>query len=119
MATLQNNKDGFSMRNFCLVCDYVCLYLILNNGSRPGAVANMHKHKTDITYTLHKECCYFLKLVLNKLQGVGLGPDKPMFTSWNANPMSPSMVTTQMSNIFNEGSHKFWCIDFCLSALIG
>ena len=41
MATLQDNKDGFSMRNLCLVRDYICLYLILNNGSRPGAVANI------------------------------------------------------------------------------
>ena len=76
-----------------------------------GWVVSVHKHKTDIdgpanltlTHTLYKECCYFLKLVRNKLPGVGLGADEPMFISWSANPMSSSMLTTQMSNIFNKG----------------
>ena len=38
-----------------------------------------------------------------KLPGVGLGENEPMFISWSANPMSSSMVTTQISNIFNNG----------------
>ena len=75
------------------------LYLILNNASRPGAVANMTlgefkyatkqargymvavlKHKTheggpadlSLMFPLYKDCSAYIDYVRNKLPGVGL-----------------------------------------------
>lgn len=119
-----------SRHEFCNIRDYLITNLIINNGSRPGAISNMtlkqfedahfqdkgyvvevFRHKTDyqgpaalaISNDLHTEMFAFMK-IRNALPGMNSNENDHFFTSWSGGKMSPNMVGYQFVEYFYKAT---------------
>lgn len=115
---------------FCKIRDYIITNLILDNGSRPGALRNMTleefsratkqkdgyvvavmKHKNDymgpaftsFTPELYSFTERYLQFVRNAIPGVSTDLKSPVFVGWNSgNEMAGDLITTQFSKTWNK-----------------
>ena len=132
VKTLQIYKSSThppSRQDFCLCRDYILTYLILDNASRSGCIANMTmkefneiecqpdgsyivtvmEHKTVVTsgpamLSIRTDLMGHLKIfvckVRDRLENIRTDDESPVFTSWSGKTMATSMVSTQLN--------KFW-----------
>ena len=124
-----STESKITRKDFCLVRDYILLYLIFDNASRPGAISNMTlkelnhavcqkdgfvvrvvKHKTaykgpaniSISHDLHKHIHGYVKWLRNKLPGIRSEDDDPVFVSWGGTKMEANMITNQMNTLWGR-----------------
>ena len=116
-------------KNFCLVRDYILTNVVFDNGSRPGAIANMTLHEfesainqTDgfvirvlkhknahmgpanlsMTHQLYRNASAYVKYLRNKLPGVSKDLESPVFVSWVGGKMDGSMITNQFNSFWQR-----------------
>ena len=135
-SSASNTKD-VTIRKFTHARDYLLTSIILNNGSRAGAIANMTlreldvavvesrrfvvsvlEHKTveysgpaDLALTdcLYGELKVYVQRIRNKLQGIDTKSCSKVFVSWTGKAMSSSMISDQLSSFWKKavGSSPF------------
>ena len=118
-----------TMRNLCLVRDYILTSLMFDNASSLGALSNMSvdeyskvvykdggyitsvkKHKTKHKGPAHialstknfKWLNTHLNRFQNQLDGIGTNPKHTVFVSWNGGPVDSSLITTQMGTFWKQ-----------------
>jgi len=122
-------NESIKRTGFCSIRDYIITSLILDNGSRPGAIANMTlqeyklgtkqkdgyvvavmKHKNDyispaylsFTHELREFTDKYVKFVREKLPGVSKELNDPVFISWSGAKMAGDLITSQFSKYWNK-----------------
>ena len=125
-------NDDPSRKVFCKTRDYLISYLILDNASRSGAIANMTleqyenatfqpfdgssiisviDHKTTATAgpamltvsaTLMQYLTYFVEIIRNKVTDITCNKKDPVFTSWSGRKMAVSMISAQLSSFWKQ-----------------
>ena len=115
--------------SFCSVRDYLLMYLIFDNASRPGAISNMtlkefrdaitqndgyvirvlnHKtaHKGPANISMSQELFdnvyNYIKFMRNKLPGIRFEDKDTVFVSWSGNKMESNMITMQMNSYWSR-----------------
>ena len=131
LSSLSSTYKEPSRREFCLVRDYLLTYVIFDNGSRSGCVANMTlkefrkaeaqpngyyiisvmDHKTvatsgpamlSINDVIMRHLRTFVMHVRNKIKYMRTGNTDPVFPSWSGKKMDSSMVTTQLNSFWKN-----------------
>lgn len=131
LSTFSCTEREPSRREFCLVRDYLLTYIILDNGSRSGCVANMilkefrraeaqsngsyvisvMDHKTiassgpamlSINEAIMRHLRVFILKLRNKIQYMLSCDVNPVFPSWSGRRMDSSMVTTQLNTFWKN-----------------
>ena len=128
-----NGNLPLTRKSYCLTRDFIMTYIILDNASRPGALANMTlkelhsairqgnshlirvlKHKNEhmgpanlsLTMTLYRSIHFFIKYVRSKLPEIGNDENDVVFLSYTGSGMDSSLVTTQFSSFYNRALGK-------------
>lgn len=133
-SELKASTSKPSLKDFCLLRDYIITNLCLDNASRTGALSNMtlgefensspHESGTQVRVLMHKTVatsgpailCFTASLkeatdsyvyyCRNKLEGIGCEPHDAVFVSWCGNKMSSSMITSQLNSFWNRSVGK-------------
>ena len=141
-----SSKDAVSFKNFTQSRDYLLTSLILNNGSRAGAIANMTlrefnmaivesqgyvvsvlQHKTvssagpaDLALTddLYRLLNLYVHKIRNKLSGIDVRDTSKVFVSWTGKSMSSSMICDQLNSFWKEAVGKSVFRDRLTSTLV-
>lgn len=121
-------SESIGRQDFCLVRDYVLSTLILDNCSRPGALANMTlqefrkakkekeahvvgvcRHKTDYNgpafISISPELIDDMRKYVasrNRLPGIGNRDGDPVFVSWSGNAMTSNMINVQFQRFWKN-----------------
>jgi len=121
-----------SAKQLTLTRGYIISSLILKNATRPGALRNMtlkefkqaietsygsyqvsvkdHKTKYNgpalIMFSSHEfnECSVYISFIRNRLPGIDMSDDAPVFVSWSGRKMSSSLVGEQFSSFFQRAT---------------
>ena len=122
----QCHKDAPSRKQYCLVRDYLITYLILDNASRSGCIANftleeydnvelqengsyiliIKDHKTaatsgpamlGVTEDYLHHLTIFVEKMRNTITDITFLPTDSVFASWSGRKMAASMITQQMN----------------------
>ncbi|XP_065640288.1 uncharacterized protein LOC124815663 [Hydra vulgaris] len=134
LKSCNNSNFVLNKSNYCLARSYLLTYILFNNASRPGAIANMtigefrralhnasgytisvKKHKTSykgpaniaMTVELYNEVAVYIQFLRNKLEGISHPTDKePVFLSFSGLAMDSSMISSQFTLFWNRALGK-------------